>query len=70
MRVYTRLREMFLTNKDILLKLEQIENKVLQQGQQSERQENDIQLIFSALKELLNPPLEPRKPIGFEVNGE
>lgn len=68
MRVYTRLREMFLTNKDILLKLEQIENKVLNQDHQTERLENDIQLIFNALKELLNPPQEPRKPIGFGVN--
>ncbi|MHB1278883.1 MAG: ORF6N domain-containing protein [Bacteroidia bacterium] len=68
MRVYTRLREMFLTNKEILLKLEQLEKKALSQDQHSERLENDIQLIFNALKELLNPPKEPRKPIGFEFN--
>ena len=58
-RVFTRMKEMLLTNKDILLKLEQLENKV------SQHDEN-IQMIFEALKQLLNPPQEPRKRIGFK----
>ena len=58
-RIFTRLKEMLLTNKDILLKLEQLENKV------SGHDEN-IQMIFEALKQLLNPPREPRKRIGFK----
>ena len=58
-RVFTRMKEMLLTNKDILLKLEQLENKV---GQHDE----NIQMIFEALKQLLNPPQEPRKRIGFK----
>lgn len=58
-RVFTRMKEMLLTNKDILLKLEQLENKV------SSHDEN-IQMIFEALKQLLNPPHEPRKRIGFK----
>ena len=48
-RVFTRMKEMLLTNKDILLKLEQLENKV------SQHDEN-IQMIFEALKQLINPP--------------
>ncbi|MEO6228816.1 MAG: ORF6N domain-containing protein [Ferruginibacter sp.] len=58
-RIFTKMKEMLLTQKDILLKLEQLENKV------SSHDEN-IQLIFEALKQLLNPPQEPRKRIGFK----
>ena len=58
-RIFTRMKEMLLTNKDILLKLEQLENKV------SQHDEN-IQMIFEALKQLLNPQQEPRKRIGFK----
>jgi ORF6N domain len=57
-RILTKLREMLLTHKDILLKLEQLENQVVQNSE-------DIQMIFTALKELLNPPKEPRPRIGF-----
>jgi hypothetical protein len=58
-RVFTRMKELLLANKDILLKLEQLENKV------SGHDEN-IQMIFEALKQLLNPPQGPRKRIGFK----
>ncbi|HBG69237.1 MAG: DNA-binding protein [Bacteroidetes bacterium GWF2_43_63] len=58
-RVFTRMREMIMTNKDILLKLEQLETQVL-------RSSDDIQLIFSALKQLLTQPEVPRKKIGFK----
>ncbi|MFH1514814.1 MAG: ORF6N domain-containing protein [bacterium] len=57
-RVYTKMREMLLTHKDILLKLEQFEKTVM-------KNRDDIQLIFKTLKQLLNPPQEPRKQIGY-----
>ena len=57
--VFVKLREMLLTNKDILLKLEQLENKV------SGHDEN-IKLIFEYLKQLVNPPQVARKRIGFK----
>jgi phage regulator Rha-like protein len=57
-RVFAKMREMLLTHKDILLKLEQIERKVF-------GHDEDIQLIFKYLKQLLNPPAEPRPRIGF-----
>lgn len=59
MRIYTKMRELLLTHKDILLKLEQLEKQVMQNSQ-------DIQMIFTALKELLNPPQPPRQMIGFK----
>lgn len=57
-RIFTKMREMLLTHKDILLKLEQLERKV---GDHNE----DIQLIFEYLKQLLNPSQPPRRKIGF-----
>ncbi len=51
-RIFTRIREVLLTNKEVLLKMEQIEKKVLEQGQKSNKHEEQIQLIFNALKQL------------------
>ena len=51
---------MLLTHKDILLKLEQLEKQVVQNSE-------EIQIIFNALKQLLNPPQEPRESIGFKI---
>ncbi len=58
-RVFTKMKEMLLTNKDILLKLEQLEKDV-------KTNKKDIAIIFEALKQLLNPPKEPRRRIGFK----
>ena len=62
-RVFTKIREMLLTNKEILLKLEQLEKKVTSHDE-------NIQRIFGALKQLLNPPQQPRRRIGFRRNDE
>ncbi len=61
-RIFAKLREMLLTHKDILLKLEQMEKQVIANS-------DDIQNIFAALKELLTPPPEkPRAAIGFKLS--
>jgi phage regulator Rha-like protein len=57
--VFVKLREMLLTHKDILLKLEILEKQVVQNS-------DEIRTIFEALKQLLNPPQAPRKRIGFK----
>jgi hypothetical protein len=62
-RVYTRMREMLLTHKDILLKLEQFEKQLV-------KNTDDIKLIFKALKQFLTPPLVPRKQIGYKRKSE
>jgi hypothetical protein len=59
-RVYTRMKEMLLTHKDLLLKLEQMEKQVIQNS-------DEIQTIFTALKQLLNPSDELRNPIGYKI---
>ena len=59
-RVFNRMREMLLTHKDILLKLDQLEKQVTQNSE-------DIRMIFAALKQLLTPPESPRQRIGFKT---
>ncbi len=56
-RIFSRLREMLLTHKDILLKLE---HQVVQNS-------SDITAIFDALKSLITAPAEPRPAIGFKT---
>lgn len=62
-RIFSRMREAFLTQKDILLKLEQLERKV-------EDRDIDIQTIFAAIKELVDKPQPERIPIGFKQKEE
>ncbi len=58
-RIFAKMKEMLLTHKDILLKLEQLENEVTSHDE-------NIQMIFEVLKQLLSPkPAMPRNKIGF-----
>ena len=58
-RVFTKMRQILITHKDVLLKLEQIERKAL-------HQDGDIKVIFKYLKELLIPNTQPLRKIGFK----
>jgi len=62
-RVFTKMREMLLTHKDILLKLEKFEKQLVHNSE-------DIHLIFQALKQLINPPQVPRRQIGYKRSSE
>jgi hypothetical protein len=66
-RIFSRLREAIVTNKDIFLRLAQFETKILQQDNRARKQEQEIQLIFKALKQLLTQPKKARTPIGFKI---
>ena len=68
-RIFTRLREVLLTHKDVLLKIEQLEKKVYKQGTKMKKHEDEIQLIFDAVRQLLDPHQVPRKKIGYKING-
>ena len=63
-RVFTRMREMIITHKDILIQLEKMERKLT-------GHDEDIQLIFQYLKQLLMPPKQPPlQKIGFRRKDE
>ncbi|HTF03678.1 MAG TPA: ORF6N domain-containing protein [Bacteroidia bacterium] len=59
-RVFVKMREMVSAHKDILLKVEQIENLVNDHDQH-------LQNIFKALKQLLNPRKKARVKIGYKT---
>jgi hypothetical protein len=56
---------MIITHKEILLKLEQIENKFLIRDKKLNKHESYIRIIFEALKQLLEKPAGERKKIGY-----
>ena len=58
-RIFTKMKEILSTNKDVLLQMQKIENKLT-------AHDEDIKTIFEVLKKLINPPQEPRKRIGFK----
>lgn len=57
-RVYTKLKELLMTNKDLLLKMQELENRIT-------NQDENIQMIFDYLKQFIHQQNEPRKRIGF-----
>ncbi len=60
MRAFVRLREMLSTHKELSHKLKQIENKI-------ERHDEEIKVIFDAIRQLMKPPESKTKKIGFIV---
>ncbi|MBP6659195.1 MAG: ORF6N domain-containing protein [Chitinophagales bacterium] len=58
-RLFTKMREIILNNKEILLKLEKLEYKSI-------KNEDNIERIFDIVEQLLNEPTPIRNPIGFK----
>lgn len=56
-RIFTKMREILLAHKDIMLNLEKLERKLAVH-------DADIQVIFKALRQLLTPDQPPGKRIG------
>ncbi len=64
MRVYSKMKELLMLNKDILLKLEKLESS-------SDRHDKDIKIIFSYIKKLIEQPVkEKTSRIGFKKIGK
>ncbi len=59
MRVYTKMKEIILNHKDLLLKMEEMEKKVL-------GQDDKILQIFNYLKQFVETKQTPRKEIGYK----
>jgi len=58
-RVFTKMRELILTHKDLLLKMEQLEKRVGKQDQK-------IALVFKYLKKFIDVQDKPRESIGYK----
>lgn len=61
-RVFTRLRQALITQKDILLKLRDMEKTV-------SKHNDDFKVVFAYLRELIHQPSKPMKRIGFKQKG-
>ena len=59
-RIFTRLREMLLTHKTLLLKMDEIEKKV-------SGQDEKIKLIFNYLKRFIQLQSQPRPLLGIST---
>ena len=61
MRVFVRLKAIISTHKDLVYKLNQMEKKV-------EGHDEEIKAIFKAIRQLMGPPEELKRRIGFHTD--
>jgi hypothetical protein len=69
-RVFIRMREVLLTQKDLLLKIELLEKNAMKQNEFIGKHENEIKMIFEALKRLLTTPKPEVKKVGYKRKDE
>ncbi len=62
-RLFTKMKQLILDNKDLWMKIEKIEQHLL-------KNDEEIQTIFAYLKKLLIQENKPRNPIGFRSPGK
>ena len=63
MRAYTKMREMLLTHKDLLLKMEELEKKV-------SNQDDKVVQIFDYLKRFIQDQKTPRTEVGYKKKSQ
>jgi len=68
--IFVRLREALLDNKDIVLKLEQLDKRLTYIGHDVKMHDGEIETIFELIREIMDEKLRsrPRNPIGFKTN--
>ncbi len=58
-RAFVKLRELLSTNKELAIKLKQLDGKI-------EKHDEEIRLIFKAIRKLIAPPEKKQSKIGFK----
>ena len=67
-RAFVRLREVLASNKELALKLSELESRI---GRKLDSHDQAIAGILNAIRELMRPPEPPKKrPIGFVTSEE
>ena len=61
-RIFTKVRKMLLTHKDLLLKMEKIDRELAKQGK-------SIKIIFEYLNQLIAEKEKPTRKIGYKQKG-
>lgn len=70
-KLFNAMRAMVHTSQQLLLRLEKIDNYLLQHGQSLQQHDEEIGTLFGLIDELSKDrelPQEPREPIGFKQN--
>ncbi len=62
-RLFTKMKQLILDNKDLWMKIEKIEQHLV-------KNDEEIKTVFAYLKKLLIQENKPRNPIGFRVSGK
>lgn len=57
MRAFVRLRQMLLSHAELAKKLDSLESKY----------DGQFKVVFDALRQLMQPPAKPKRPIGFHA---
>jgi len=60
MRTFVKLRNLLATHEDLKKKLNELERKY-------QKHDEQIKLVFDAIRELMEPPPKPKREIGFRV---
>ena len=58
-RAFIKLRAVLSTHKELSAKLQMLETK-------TDNHDNEIKVLFEAIRQLMQPPNPPRKKIGFK----
>jgi phage regulator Rha-like protein len=70
-KIFTRLREELVKHKDILLKLEQIDKKIINLGLDIKSHDGEIETLFELVDEIRKESEQPKKlkrnPIGYKL---
>ncbi|HEY5464350.1 MAG TPA: ORF6N domain-containing protein [Hanamia sp.] len=62
-RLFTKMKQLILDNKDLWMKIEKIEQHLV-------KNDEEIKTVFDYLKKLLVQENKPRNPIGFRASGK
>ena len=65
MRAFVRMRELLSSNKELARRFAQLEARI---DKKLAEHDEAITAILSAIRELMNPPVPKRRPIGFTAN--
>jgi phage regulator Rha-like protein len=65
-RIFTRMRQVLTNHNELLLRMEKYERQLMEQKNKNQKYDEDIEVIFNALKQLLHQKTEPRKRIEFK----
>jgi hypothetical protein len=66
-RAFNRLREIAKTHKDLTAALAALERQVGSQGSRLDDHAEKLGTLFTAIREIMEPPIAPPKEIGFSA---